>query len=83
MKITWNPIGRFLERRRDKRRYNEIASQVEERDNLAEMFTRNPDLHARVILQGQHFIHYINLDEDLAELQARVADEPEMKCRWN
>ncbi len=93
----WNLVGRFLARRRQKREAEanarRIAEQraalaaradkeVDDRRALEDMFATNPGLHARVMLEGRRLVHYIT-PEDLATLQAKVKDEPEIKCRWN
>jgi len=89
----WNLVGRFLARRRDKRNAERVAAQrqalqekaereAEERRNLEDLFATNPDLHARIMLQGRRLVHYLE-PSDLAALKQRVKDEPEMKCIWN
>lgn len=82
----WNLVGRFLARRRKKKRVArtgpEAEEQVEELERMRQIFVENPGLHALVMLRGQRGLHYIP-NEDLAELQSRFANEPEMKCHWN
>ncbi|MBA7618485.1 hypothetical protein ES703_25812 [subsurface metagenome] len=81
-KIIWNLVGRFLGRRQAKSIHAEAERQAEERAHLVALFATNPGLHARVMLTGRRFVHYIEL-KDLAELHARVADQPEIKCILN
>ena len=46
------------------------------------MFATNPDLHARIMLTGRRLVHYLTLD-DLKAINDRIANEPEIKCKWN
>lgn len=89
----WNLVGRFLEwnRRRTSDRRTAIQraalqakaeKEADDRRALEDMFATNPGLHARVMLTGRRLIHYLEA-EDLAQLNARVANEPEVRCRWN
>lgn len=89
----WNIVGRILARRRDRRNARRIAEQraalqaqadkeADDRRNLEYMFATNPALHARVMLTGRRLVHYLE-PGDLATLEDRVKDEPEMKSRWN
>ncbi len=82
----WNLVGRFLARRRGKKRAAQIAQDAEEaaEDNEALLYLlrNNPNLHAQCMLRGDRGRHYI-LVEDLATLQAAAATEPEIKCYLN
>ncbi len=89
----WNLVGRFLYRRRQRlarRRRGEHLADLEDQevkeseDNkfLADMFIKNPDLHARIMLQGERHVHYMT-DEDLATVEGNLAGEPEYRCRMN
>ena len=82
----WNLVGRFLARRRREKRAakNALAAvkQAEELERLEAMLAGNPGLHGLILLRGQRGRHYI-LTEDLAEVKARAASDPEMKGRWN
>ena len=82
----WNLVGRFLARRRGKKRAAQIAQAAEEaaEDNeaLIYLLRNNPNLHAQCMLRGDRGRHYI-LVEDLATIQAAVATEPEIKCYLN
>lgn len=89
----WNLVARFLEwnRRRtsDRRTADQRAAlqakaekEADDRRALEDMFATNPGLHARIMLTGRRLVHYLE-PEDLAQLNARVANEPEVRCRWN
>lgn len=81
----WNLVGRLVEHFRRKRLVHErdtAEDTAAELERHREMFTRNPRLHAHVLLTGRPLVHYVDL-VDLSDLKDAVADEPEMKCRWN
>jgi len=77
----WNLVGRFLERRRARKRYHDAEDQ-EEDEALLFLIRNNPNLHAQCLLRGERGRHYL-LVEDLAELQVRVSTEPEIRCHLN
>lgn len=77
--LHWlNLIARLRARRRTK----EFGRQAEDRDHLADMFVRNPGLHARVMLIGQRHVHFLEA-EDLSIITEAAANEPELRCKWN
>ena len=86
----WNLVGRFLDRRRSVQRRLEKLAEFErqadekanERAEVDDILAKNPKLHTWIILRGKRGVHYV-MAEDMAELESRVADEPEMRCKWN
>lgn len=82
----WNPIGRFLARRRLKKdgsRNRQTAGEFADTlDEFREACQNNPTLHGIAIVRGQRFIHYLDA-EDLLDMEAAVGDIPEFKCKWN
>lgn len=85
----WNLIGRFLERRRYVQRLEaehaamtKADETVNERDNLRQAIEGNWELMTWSVLHGRQGVHWIDYKQ-IAEIQDRVANEPEMKIRWN
>lgn len=79
-RLPW--VGLQFQRRRTNQRLEQIDKDVEELDRWRDIFNRDPKLHARIIIQGKPHVHYTTFDA-IFELEHRVGDEPEMKCRWN
>jgi len=89
----WNLVGRFLERRRERRAFLarleeehakllEFDRQANEREELRQAFEGNPTLQLWAVLHGRPGVHYVDLSV-VAVLQERAKDDPEMKARLN
>lgn len=60
----------------------EATDQEKELADLQDFISANPNLHTRIMLQGKRGVHYL-MPEDLADLESCVADQPEIRCKWN
>lgn len=89
----WNLVGRWLARRRNRAAFVarleaehaqliEFDRQANEREELRQAFEGNPTLQSWAVLHGKLGVHWIDV-KDVVELQGRVIDQFEIKCRWN
>ena len=77
----WNLVGRAVEYVHRKKLIRELERR-EDNNGEPPLFASDSRFHAVAMLTGQPLIDYIDLVE-LSDLRDDVADEPEMRCRWN